>query len=90
MDKQRITVYNYFDGHSVLHRKKNEMPDAYEVDAYCVGGENGVFATFNHPSFPPNCIGYAQGDDGHWWLVGVKHKDWLPEMTEAFTRISEE
>jgi len=87
MEKTRIKIYNYHSGHSIMHPiRPNEKPKVYDVEAYCVGGEEGVFATFEHPSFPPNCIGYAQGDDGHWWFAGLINRHWLPGIVEAFTK----
>ena len=79
-----ITVYDYFNGGSILHPiPDGQKPKAYKVKAWCVGGDEGIFAVFKHKDFP-NCTCYAQGDDGHWWFVGRHHEHWTPEIIEAF------
>lgn len=61
----KITVFNYHSGGSImLPKREDELPDTYEVEAWCVGGEEGIFAVFPHPT-QENSVMYAQGDDGH-------------------------
>jgi hypothetical protein len=84
MRRCKITVWNHFSGGSVLHPlSKNEKPKAYKVNAWCVGGDTGIFAVFKHKDFP-GCTCYAQGDDGHWWFVGRHDAHWTPEYVKAF------
>ena len=88
MNTTRITVRNYFKGHSILHpRSDTDAPVEWHVDSYCVGGEDGVLAVFEHPDLPEGCIGFAQGDDGHWWFSGCIHRHWMPEYLNAIAAI---
>lgn len=96
MKKQHIQVYDYTLGHSIMHPRSRfgKMGDfdwdeynVLDVEAYCVGGVDGVQAIFEHESFPPGCVGIASGDDGNWWLVGVIHKHWLPGWIDALQAI---
>ena len=90
MEKQTIIVHNYFSGGSILHRVRyDEDITSYEVEAYCVGGEDGVFAIYQSPTYP-DCFEYAQGDDGHWWFAGVMSKSWYPQIVEAMNSILNE
>lgn len=83
MRKCKIVVWDYFSGGSVLHPlSENEKPKAYKVNAWCVGGKDGVFAVFKHKDFP-SCTCIAEGDDGHWWLVDSHNKHWTPEIVKA-------
>jgi hypothetical protein len=78
VDKTRIKVYCYNPHDGTM------WPDVLEVDAYCVGGSDGVFAVFQHPEIPERfCI--AKGDDGHWQLSEQFHHNWLPKLIEALT-----
>jgi len=86
MRKCNITVYDWdhklpgvgnFKGHP-----KNPSTK-YEVEAWCVGGEDGIKAFF----FLDNMLCMADGDDGDWWLVDSCHKDWLKEIKEAINAI---
>ena len=90
MEKQTIIVHNYFSGGSILHRVRyDEDIESYEVEAYCVGGEEGVFAIYQSPK-GEDWYEYAQGDDGHWWFAGVMSKSWYPQIVEAITAIIED
>jgi len=94
-EKMRITVHNYHSGGSILHPKGRDAngvdidPESYEVDAWVVGGEDGVFAVYQSLE-NPKWIEYAQGDDGHWWFAGVLHEAWVPGMIEAFAKTHKE
>lgn len=61
-------------------------PDAekqnFEVEAFCVGGVEGVFAVYQVPG-QPDLIGFAAGDDGFWREIGSYSKGWLPLIQEA-------
>jgi hypothetical protein len=74
----QITVYNY----------KNEfhLPGKLVVNAFCVGGDEGVFAVFRIPS-DHNLIGFAYGDDGHWQIAKVYHQHWLEGIVEALNAL---
>lgn len=97
MRKCNITVYDYCDarhGSVPLHCDENEEPfkyevevwcAKYEVEAWCVGGPEGVKAFF----VIDHMVYTADGDDGHWWLTGKFHKEWLKEIKEAITSISD-
>ena len=82
MRKANITVYDY-----QLTFNDADAVKKYEVEANCVGGDEGVFATFEHESLPDGCIGYATGDDGHWVMQGEIDKNWVPGMIAAFKAI---
>lgn len=88
MKRCKIKVYDYG---SILHPiPRNQMPVCYEVEANCVGGEEGVFAVFEHPSFPEGCVGLAGGDDGHWWLTDKIHKSHIKGIIAAYQGIEVE
>lgn len=57
-------------------------PESYDVDAFVVGGEDGVFAAYWSPQHE-GLIDYAQGDDGHWWFAGRYSPYWIADMREA-------
>jgi len=94
-EKTRITVYNYHMGDSILHPKGRDAngvdinPESYDVDAWVVGGVDGVFAVYQSPK-NPLLLEYAQGDDGHWWFAGTFHRLWIPGMIEAFSNTLKE
>lgn len=84
MRKCTIRVYDYSNarkGASAVHYDKDNPPPIkyFDVEAYCVGGAEGVHAYF----YKGDTLYEAHGDDGHWWLVGVIHLDWLKEMIDA-------
>jgi len=88
MRKCKITVWDYKDnihGHT-HHIPKDFKPVKYEVEAWCVGGEEGIKAFF----FVDNMICMADGDDGHWWLVDRFHMHWIQEISEAVQAIAKE
>ena len=90
MKKQTIRVRNPFSGGSIMHLKREyEETEYYEVEAYCVGGDEGVWAIYESSKFP-GCYEYAQGDDGSWWFAGVMAKSWYPEIVEAITSMINE
>jgi len=82
--KQHIKVWDYagiFKGNGTApwhvarywaEHGETEDPVGFEVDAWCVGGEEGILAYFYYEN--RFCI--AHGDDGHWWLMYTCHKDW--------------
>lgn len=79
MKKEKITV-----------RWENEKGDevlSEEVEAFLVGGDEGVFAVWGEKS--TNCgsgtlIKFAQGDDGNWRGINVVYDlPWLDEIIEA-------
>ncbi len=54
--------------------------DVIEVEAYVVGGLDGVFAIYRLDNLPDVCF-FASGDDGHWWRISNGlHTNWLPEV----------
>lgn len=84
MRKCKITVYDYSDarhGSSARQYNKDNPPEVVEfnVEACCVGGEEGVRAYW----VQDDRLYTAHGDDGHWWLTGVIALHWAPEMIEA-------
>jgi hypothetical protein len=88
MRKCSITVYDYDDALHGRNFSKSllENPSKYEVEAWCVGGDEGIKAFF----FVDDKLCMADGDDGHWWLVDVCHKGWLKEIREAINAIEED
>lgn len=78
MRKANITVFDY---ENKIGKGKNHF---YEVEAYCVNGDEGVFAIFTFERF----ICLASGDDGHWWILNVYDKAWLPDIKEALDKIT--
>jgi len=78
MRKCRIDVYDY--GTAMQPLPRDQRPKCYTVDANCVGGKEGVLATFQHPDLPDDCFGIAKGDDGSWSLIATFHKGWIKEM----------
>jgi hypothetical protein len=80
MKQIEITVYNY--------ENKYGVPYKMTINAFCVGGEEGVFAVFQIPT-NPKWIGFADGDDGHWVLHKVFDKGWREGIIEALNAIGE-
>jgi len=70
--KQHIKVWDYSGILEGDHLVNTEEPTGFEVDAWCVGGEEGILAYFYYQN--KFCI--ANGDDGHWRLMYTCHKDW--------------
>lgn len=84
MRKCKITVFDYSDARhnsSARHYDKNNPPEVveYSVEAWCVGGDEGVRAYWVQDSK----LYTAHGDDGHWWLDGTIAVAWAPEMVKA-------
>jgi len=79
MKKKNIIVYDY----TVCKSNKNVKPVKYEVEAFCVGGKDGVRAYF----IIENKMYEAQGDDGHWWLVGTIDKSWIKEILDTISAL---
>lgn len=79
MKKCKITVYDY-------RHKPDSMPDKYEVEAWCVSGEEGIRALFQRG----DVIYEAHGDDGHWWVVGGFNKWWLDKITKMHQAMADE
>jgi len=84
MRKCNITVYDYYDARhnsSPSHYDKENPPEVirYDVDAYCVQGDEGFRAFW----IQDDQLYTAHGDDGHWWLNSVMAAHWAPEMAEA-------
>lgn len=68
--KQRITVVKKWARYS---------PDATlgtPVDAFLVGGPEGVFAAWREG----NQIHFATGDDGYWREVASYHRNWANDI----------
>ena len=86
MRKCAITVWDYEDNIHGGHASKDYKPVKYEVEAWCVGGDEGVKAYF----FVDNRICVANGDDRGWWLVDRFHMHWIHEIEEAVHAIAGE
>ena len=88
MSTHRITVYDY-EGISVgapQHMReeyRQKEPLKYEVDAWCLGGEEGFRAWF----IIGDTFYEAAGDDGHWWLVGTMNAYWVAKFKETVASI---
>ena len=82
--KHKIRVYDYNDavhGSMPWHGtySKDAEPEVYDVEAWCVGGPEGIRAFF----LMDDIMYCASGDDGHWWLVERMHKDWIPKIKDT-------
>lgn len=77
MKKHKIDVWDY--NNTVHGGRIAKEPVKYKVDAWCVGGDEGIRAFF----FIDEYFCVAEGDDGHWWIISVCHVDWLEEIKEA-------
>lgn len=54
-----------------------DFPDVREVEAFVVGGLDGVFAIYKIDK-EPDIYYFASGDDGDWWRIdNGLHGDWL-------------
>ena len=90
MNTHRIKVYDY-DGsrfgsmpwHKQMYLDKE--PHAFEVDAWCLGGEEGFRAWF----IVDGTLYEAHGDDGHWWLVSTMSTHWIAKLKETVASIEE-
>jgi len=74
--KRHIKVYNY-------NIKSLPRIGLIEVEAYCVGGDEGIMAFFFYNDL--FCI--AEGDDGHWWLTSIMDKGWVSKIQEVIAEI---
>ncbi len=88
MRKCNITVFDYSDAthnSNARHYDKDNPPEVveYNVEAYCVGGIDGIRAYF----FKGDRFYEANGDDGHWWLMSVCGTGWLKEIIEALQAV---
>jgi len=82
----KITVWDYNNAMQGGQRPpKGFEPVKYEVEAWCVGGEEGIRAYF----FIKDMFCEANGDDGHWWLKSVCHKQWVKKIKEAINMVKE-
>lgn len=79
MRKCKITVWNYGDFFGSGGRNKEASPISYEVEAHCVGGDEGILAFF----FLDNWFCVAKGDDGHWWMSYFCDGHWAKEIKET-------
>lgn len=83
---EKITVWDYDDVTDGGHLLEDFKPVRYDVEAWCVGGKEGIKAYF----FVDNMICVADGDDGHWRIVGKFHMHWIHGIEEAVHAIAEE
>ena len=74
MKESEIIVFEYINN--------TTLPIRHTVNALCVGGNDGVFATFLMPD-NPDIIGLAGGDDGHWKLIGSYNVYWGDQILES-------
>ncbi len=85
IEQEYITVWDYCDvrhGGSA-HQGIECTPQRFDVEAWCVGGKEGIRAFF----FIDERLYEASGDDGHWWLVDTFHVNWLGEYKEVIDSI---
>lgn len=86
MTKHEIKVYDYYNarkGGDPSHYNGNEEPFLFEVEAWCVGGSEGILAYF----VMGDRFYIASGDDGHWVLKYTCGTQWLPKIKEAMNSI---
>ena len=86
METTRITVYDYSGARFGASNEQTakylkEEPVEYNVNAYCVGGSEGIQAYWVQDT----ALYIANGDDGHWWLTGIVGTSWTPETIAALT-----
>lgn len=82
----KITVFDYYDAiHGTTPRQYEDKIKLkqYKVDAWCVGGPDGILAYF----YLDDKLCTAHGDDGHWWLIGACNKHWLKEIKKVIASI---
>ena len=84
METNRITVYDYSGARFgasnwQIAKYLKQEPVKYDVDAYCVGGDEGIQAYW----VQDNTLYIANGDDGHWWLIGIVGTSWTLETIAA-------
>jgi len=86
IEQNKIVVWDYHDaihGSAPWHYRNDFIPVKYEVDAWCLGGKDGIHAFF----FINDLLCEARGDDGHWYLLGRMSADWLPKLKEVITSV---
>jgi len=91
MKKCQITVVDedYHVGGIMqqIEDEKNGItePHLYQVEAWCVDGDEGIYAFFYLPNRPDqkDILWEAAGDDGNWWVIGAFHVAWVGEIIEA-------
>jgi hypothetical protein len=76
LTKRRIKVNDYRTPYTLPNK-------GIEVDAWCVSGNDGVFAFFFHGK----SLYMAGGDDGHWWVVDHMDKAWTREFKKTVAEI---
>lgn len=76
MRKCKIVAWDY--DYKITKEYPKKEPKGYEVEAWCVQGEEGFRALF----ILGDEIVEASGDDGHWWITGSFHTDWLSEFSD--------
>jgi len=91
--KHKIRVYDYHDAmhgtppwNALGRSQGNEDPTVYDVEAWCIGGPNGIRAFF----LMDDIMYCASGDNGHWWLVERMHKQWIPKIKQTIDDMIEE
>jgi hypothetical protein len=68
----------------VYRRWQYTGQDPYrEVQAFLVGGEEGVFAAWKEKHGDEEIICFATGDDGFWREVAGYHITWVPAILTA-------
>ena len=83
---EKITVWDYDNAmHGGRYPPRDFKPVKYEVEAWCVGGTEGITAYF----FIGDMFCEANGDDGHWWLKTVCNKQWLKKIKETINMVQE-
>ncbi len=66
-------------------RSNPDIEDIKEVEAYIVGGLEGVFAIYRLENLP-SIYYFASGDDGNWWRISNGlHATWLTGVISAIT-----
>ena len=82
--KHKIRVYDYHDAtKGTMPWSANDVsdePNVFDVEAWCVGGPEGIRAFF----LMDDIMYCASGDNGHWWLVERMHKQWIPKIKQTF------
>ena len=86
METTRITVYDHSGARFGASNRQivkylEQKPVEYHVNAYCVGGEDGIQAYWTQDGM----LYIANGDDGLWWLTGIFCASWTPETIAALT-----
>ena len=83
--KRKITVYQYNDIGQLSPKPytKQKNIKKYEIEAWCVGGIEGILAFFFYGKY----FYIAAGDDGHWWIIYHCHKDWFKNIKKTFKRM---